>query len=109
MMAANALQAVAQAAAAALVLAGRAEVWELVVLAAARGVGYAFYFPAEAGLLPQTGPADQRSAANAMDRIGRGASQIESSLLSSLSSGCPGFLRRRPGRRFGRRERCRGS
>jgi hypothetical protein len=71
MMAANALQAVAQAAAAALVLAGRAEVWELVVLAAARGVGYAFYFPAEAGLLPQTGPADQRSAANAMDRIGR--------------------------------------
>ena len=36
MMAANVLQAVAQAATAALVLAGRAQVWELVVLAFAR-------------------------------------------------------------------------
>ncbi len=90
MMAANALQAVAQAAAAALVLAGRAEVWELVVLAAARGVGYAFYFPAEAGLLPQTVPADQRSAANAMDRIGRGASQIGGSALGGVLVGLAG-------------------
>src|SRR5215475_15322606 len=64
MMAANVLQAVAQAVAAALVLAGRARVWELVVLAFARGVGYAFYFPAETGLLPLTVPADQRAAAN---------------------------------------------
>jgi len=35
--------------------------------------------------------------------------QIESSLLSSLSSGCLGFLRRRFGRRYGRRERWCGS
>jgi hypothetical protein len=39
----------------------------------------------------------------------RPAAQIESSLLSSLSSGSPGFLRRRLGRRYGRRERCLGS
>src|SRR5215468_7993267 len=84
MMAANVLQAAAQATAAALVLAGRAQVWELVVLAFARGVGYAFYFPAEAGLLPQTVPADQRAAANAMDRIGRGASQIGGSALGGV-------------------------
>jgi hypothetical protein len=32
--------------------------------------------------------------------------QIESSLLSSLSSGSPGFLRRRLRWRHGRRERC---
>lgn len=90
MMAANALQAVAQAVAAALVLAGRAEVWELVVLAAARGVVYAFYYPAEAGLLPQTVPADQRAAANAMDRIGRGASQIGGSALGGVLVGLAG-------------------
>jgi len=84
MMAANILQAVAQAAAAALVLTGRAQVWELAVLAFARGVGYVFYFPAEAGLLPQTVPAEQRAAANAMDRIGRGASQIGGSALGGV-------------------------
>jgi len=84
MMAANVLQAAAQAAAAALLLAGRAQVWELVVLAFARGVGYAFYFPAETGLLPQTVPADQRAAANAMDRIGRGVSQIGGSALGGV-------------------------
>jgi MFS family permease len=90
MMAANVLQAAAQAAAAALVLTGRARVWELVVLAAARGVGYAFYFPAEAGLLPQTVPADQRAAANAMDRIGRGISQIGGSALGGVLVGLAG-------------------
>jgi MFS family permease len=90
MMAANALQAAAQAAAAALVLTGLAQVWELVVLAAARGVGYAFYFPAEAGLLPLTVPADQRAAANAMDRIGRGASQIGGSALGGVLVGLAG-------------------
>ena len=84
MMAANVLQAVAQATAAALVLAGQARVWELAVLAFARGVGYAFYFPAEAGLLPQTVLADQRAAANAMDRIGRGVSQIGGSALGGV-------------------------
>jgi MFS family permease len=90
MMAANMLQAVAQAAAAALVLTGRAQVWELVVLAFARGVGYAFYFPAETGLLPLTVPANQRAAANAMDRIGRGASQIGGSALGGVLVGLAG-------------------
>jgi len=84
MVAANVLQALAQAVAAVLVLTGRARVWELVVLAAARGVGYAFYFPAAEGLLPQTVPVDQRAAANAMDRIGRNASQIGGSALGGV-------------------------
>jgi len=47
------MRSVARAVAAALVLTGRAEVWELAALAFARGVGYAFCFP-DAGLLPQT-------------------------------------------------------
>jgi hypothetical protein len=84
MMAANALQALAQAAAAVLVLTGQAQVWELVVLAAARGVGYAFYFPAAGGLLPQTVPTDQRPAANAMYRIGLNTSQIGGSALGGV-------------------------
>jgi len=84
MVAANGLQALAQAAAAVLVLTGQAQVWELVVLAAARGVGYAFYFPAAEGLLPQTVSVDQRAAANAMDRIGRNASQIGGSALGGV-------------------------
>ena len=46
MVAANVLQALAQAASAALLLAGHARVWELAVLAAARGVGSGFYLPA---------------------------------------------------------------
>jgi predicted MFS family arabinose efflux permease len=84
MMAANVLQALGQAMAAVLVLTGQARVWELVVLAAARGVGYAFYFPAAGGLLPQTVPADQRAAANAMYRIGLNTSQIGGSALGGV-------------------------
>jgi MFS family permease len=57
-MAANMLQALAQGASAILVLADRARVWELMALAAARGIGVGFYFPAAQGLLPQTVPAD---------------------------------------------------
>ncbi len=53
-------------------------------------MGYAFYFPAEAGLLPQTVPADQRAAANAMDRIGRGVSQIGGSALGGVLVGLAG-------------------
>ena len=53
MTAANALQAVARAVAAALVLTGRAEVWELAALAFARGVGYAFSFPLMPGCCPR--------------------------------------------------------
>ena len=56
MVAANALQALGQAASAALLLTGHARVWELAALAALRGVGTGFYFPASEGLLPHTVP-----------------------------------------------------
>ena len=51
MAGANVLQALAQAGSAALVLTGQAQVWELMALAAVRGVGMGFYFPAVTGLL----------------------------------------------------------
>ena len=49
MVAANALQTLAQAASAVLLLAGHARVGELAILAAARGIGTGFYLPASAG------------------------------------------------------------
>jgi MFS family permease len=90
MVAANALQALAQAASAALLLAGHARVWELAVLAAARGIGTGFYLPASEGLLPHTVPADQRAPANALDRIGRNSGQIGGAALGGVLVGLAG-------------------
>ena len=90
MVAANALQALAQAASAGLLLAGHARVWELAALAAARGVGSGFYLPAAEGLLPHTVPADQRAPANALDRIGRNSGQIGGAALGGVLVGLAG-------------------
>ena len=84
LVAANALQALAQAASAVLVLTGHAQVWELALLAAARGIGQGFYFPASEGLLPQTVHADKRAQANAMDRVGRNSGQIGGAALGGV-------------------------
>lgn len=89
-VAADALQALAQAASAALVLTGHARVWELMVLAAARGTGVGFYFPASEGLLPQTVPADQLAPANAMNRVGRNGAEIGGSALGGVLVGLAG-------------------
>jgi MFS family permease len=90
MVAANALQALAQAASAGLLLAGHARVWELAILAAARGIGTGFYLPASEGLLPHTVPADQRAPANALDRIGRNSGQIGGAALGGVLVGLAG-------------------
>lgn len=90
MAGANVLQALAQAGSAALVLSGRAQVWELMALAAVRGIGLGFYFPAAAGLLPQTVPEQQRAQANAMDRIGRNTALIIGSALGGVLVGVAG-------------------
>jgi MFS family permease len=90
MLATNVAQALAQAAAAGLLLNGTAQVWELAVLAAVRGVAFGFYYPAAAGLLPQTVPAAQRAQANALDRIGRNTAQITGSALGGVLAGLAG-------------------
>ena len=90
MTGANVLQALAQAGSAALVLAGQAHVWELMALAAVRGIGLGFYFPASAGLLPQTVPEQHRAQSNAMDRIGRNAALITGSALGGVLVGVAG-------------------
>ncbi|HEY7145544.1 MAG TPA: MFS transporter [Streptosporangiaceae bacterium] len=90
MFAANVLQAMAQGAAAALVLTGTARVGELVALAAARGVGVGLYFPAAQGLLPQTVPASQLAQANAVSRVGRNSAQIAGTALGGVLTGLAG-------------------
>jgi MFS family permease len=90
MAAANALQALAQGASAILVLTGHARIWQLVVLAVAGGVGVGFYYPAAAGLLPQTVPPEQRARANALDQTGQGAASIAGAAAGGLLIGLAG-------------------
>jgi predicted MFS family arabinose efflux permease len=89
-MVAEALQALSQAASAALVLTGHARVWQLAALAAAGGAGFGFYYPAAQGLLPQTVPASQRAQANALFRTGRNAASIGGAALGGLITGLAG-------------------
>lgn len=88
--AANALQGLAQATVAFLVLTGTAHVWELIVLAAVRGTGTGFYIPAASGLLPQTVQAGQLSSANAIYRVGRNSAQIGGTALGGALAGLAG-------------------
>ena len=55
-----------QGAAATLLTTGRAEIWHLAALAAVNGAATAFYFPASAGVIPQTVPAPIPQQANAL-------------------------------------------
>jgi MFS family permease len=87
---ANLLQALGQAGSAALLLAGHAHVWQLMALAAVHGIGQGFYFPASAGLLPQTVPEQHRAQANAMDRLGRSTALIIGSALGGVLVGVAG-------------------
>ena len=90
MMAANATQGAAQAVAAILMLTGTARVWELLVLAAVRGMGLGFYYPASQGLLPQTVPENDRAQANALARTGRNGAGITGASLGGILVGLAG-------------------
>jgi MFS family permease len=66
----------AQAAIAALVLIGSAEVWHLIALQVVRGTATAFFFPAAQGIVPQTVSARLLQEANALLRLSRNGTQI---------------------------------
>jgi MFS family permease len=85
MVAGDLVQAGAQGASAAVVLSGHGAVWQLLVLAAVRGTGFGFYYPASAGLLPQTVAPDDRAQANAINRVGSNGAQIAGSALGGLA------------------------
>jgi MFS family permease len=84
MMGANVVSAFAQAATAALLISGHAEVWHLAALAAANGGASAFFFPASAGVIPQTVPAPILQQANALLALAMNSAMIGGAALAGF-------------------------
>lgn len=84
MVGADVTRALVQAATAVLVLAGHAQVGQLMALQAVHGAASALFVPAVSGLLQQTVPEGQRQSANALLGIQRSAAQIAAPLLATL-------------------------
>jgi MFS family permease len=59
-----------------LLLTGRAEIWQLVVLAAVYGAGEAFFGPSSQGLVPQTVSASRLQEANALMSLSRNVTAV---------------------------------
>ena len=82
----------AQATIAVLVLTGTAEIWHLVVLQVVRGAATSFFFPASAGIVPQTVSAPMLQQANALLRLTRNGTSIGGAaaggiLVAAIGSG----------------------
>jgi predicted MFS family arabinose efflux permease len=84
MMGANLVSAFAQAATAALLITGNAEVWHLALLAALNGGASAFFFPASAGVVPQTVPAPILQQANALLQLAMNSAMIGGAALAGF-------------------------
>lgn len=84
MVASNLLSGASQAAAAALLLAGHAQIWQLAALAAINGSSSAFFFPASTGVIPQTVPATLLQQANATLRLALNATNITGAALGGI-------------------------
>jgi predicted MFS family arabinose efflux permease len=65
-----------QAAVAALLLTGTAELWQVAALQAVRGTATAFFFPAAVGLVPQVVSAPRLQQANALLRLSNSSTRI---------------------------------
>ena len=76
MVGANVVSGLAQLAVATLLLTDAAELWHLVVLQLVAGASSAFFFPASAGIVPQTVPATVLQEANALLRLSMSSTQI---------------------------------
>ena len=85
MVGANVLSASAQGAAAALLLAGVAQVWQLALLAAARGTATALFFPAAQAVVPEIVETELLQPANALIRLAQNGSTV-------LGAGLGGIL-----------------
>ena len=71
MVASSVVSGLTQAAIAALLFSGRAQVWHLIVLAAIGGAAASFFFPAQTGIVPQTVSEPLLQQANALLRLSR--------------------------------------
>ena len=76
MVGANALSGAAQGTVALLLLLGVAEVWHLVALELVAGASSAFFFPASAGIVPQTVQPRMLQEANALLRLSMSSTMI---------------------------------
>jgi MFS family permease len=78
---------------AALLLAGEARLWHLLILAVVNGSSTAFFFPASAGIVPQTVPEELQQQANALLRLGVNATVITGAALGGLivAAASPGW------------------
>ncbi|MEU4119270.1 MFS transporter [Kitasatospora sp. NPDC028055] len=90
MVAANLFSGASQAVLAALVLAGNVQLWQLLVLSAAGGAGYALYSPAAGGMIMQAVPQEHAARAFAVFRMGLNASQIGGAALGGALTAAVG-------------------
>ncbi|MGA5821611.1 MFS transporter [Kitasatospora sp. NPDC094028] len=90
MVAANLFSAVSQAVLAALVLAGHARLWQLLLLSAAGGAGYALYSPAAGGMIMQAVPQEHAARAFSVFRMGQNAAQIGGAALGGALTAAVG-------------------
>ncbi|QKV91235.1 MFS transporter [Streptomyces sp. NA02950] len=81
MVAANALNCLSQAAFAALVLSGGAQLWQMALLSAIGGTGHAFFSPAAEGMLLSSVTSEQAGRAFAFFRMGVNGAQIGGAAL----------------------------
>jgi len=84
MVGSNVVSGLSQAAVAALLLSGHAQIWQLMALAAVNGMSSAFFFPASIGIVPQTVSERMLQSANALLRLGTNASYIGGAALGGL-------------------------
>jgi MFS family permease len=93
MVSANVISGATQAVVAILLLSGHARIWELAVLALLNGGSSAFFFPASAGIVPQTVPPELQQQANAALRLGLNGTNIIGAALGGLlvAASSPGW------------------
>ena len=87
MVASSVVNGSVQAVTAVLLLSGRAEIWQLIVLSALGGASFAFFFPASTGIVPQTVPPNALQSANALLRLGVNATRIGGAAIAGLVVG----------------------
>ncbi|WP_369182466.1 MFS transporter [Streptomyces sp. Y1] len=90
MVAANVFSGLSQAVLAALVLAGDVRLWQLLLLSAAGGAGYALYSPAAGGMIMQAVPEEHAARAFSVFRMGQNASQIGGAALGGALTAAVG-------------------
>jgi MFS family permease len=84
MVVSNLVSGASQAAAASLLLAGHAQIWQLAALASVNGGASAFFFPASSGVIPQTVPAGLLQQANATLRLSLNATNIAGAAIGGI-------------------------